>query len=44
VPWRWIGRVGGGRLVIKAAGVPVVDVLLEWIARAWRSGFEGSLG
>jgi phosphoribosylformylglycinamidine synthase len=40
VPWRFIGTVGGERLVIKAGGVSRVDVDLDRLTGAWRSGFE----
>jgi hypothetical protein len=40
VPWRWMGRVGGERLVVRRGGAPVVNLSLEQIARAWRNGFE----
>jgi phosphoribosylformylglycinamidine synthase len=39
IPWRWIGVTGGDRVVIRAAG-RVVDVAVDRIAHAWRSGFE----
>ena len=39
IPWRWIGVTGGERLVIRAAE-RVVDVAVDRIAHAWRSGFE----
>jgi phosphoribosylformylglycinamidine synthase len=40
VPWRWIGRVGGDRLVVRVDGNPAVDLDLDRMASAWRSGFE----
>ena len=40
VPWRFIGTVGGERLVIRAGGVGCVDVQLDRLTGAWRSGFE----
>jgi phosphoribosylformylglycinamidine (FGAM) synthase-like enzyme len=40
VSWRFIGTVGGERLVIKAGGVSRVDVDLDRLTGAWRSGFE----
>jgi phosphoribosylformylglycinamidine synthase len=40
VPWRWIGRVGGERLILKAGGMSLVDVDLDRIGSAWRGGFE----
>jgi phosphoribosylformylglycinamidine synthase len=40
VPWRWIGRVGSDRLVIKEGGMSVIDVSVQRIAQAWRTGFE----
>jgi len=39
VPWRWIGRVGGDRLVARIGGVPVIDLDLATCGRAWREGF-----
>jgi hypothetical protein len=39
VPWRWIGRVGGDRLVIRSGGAPAIDLALAQGAQAWRSGF-----
>jgi phosphoribosylformylglycinamidine synthase len=43
-PWRWIGRVGGDRLVMRADGVSVVDLDVDRIASAWRGGFERYVG
>ena len=40
VPWRWIGRVGGARLIVRSAGVTLVDLDVDRIAGAWRGGFE----
>jgi phosphoribosylformylglycinamidine synthase len=40
VPWRWIGRVGGDRLVIRTPGASVINLSLDRIAQAWREGFE----
>jgi len=40
VPWRWIGRTGGERLVIRRGPTVVVDVEVETLGHAWRSGFE----
>ncbi|HSE03492.1 MAG TPA: phosphoribosylformylglycinamidine synthase subunit PurL, partial [Methylomirabilota bacterium] len=40
VPWRWIGRVGGDRLILKAGGASVLEVDLDRIVSAWRGGFE----
>jgi phosphoribosylformylglycinamidine synthase len=39
IPWRWIGVTRGDRVTIRAAG-RVVDVRVDRIAHAWRSGFE----
>ena len=39
IPWRWIGMTGGDRVVIRA-GQRVVDVAVDRIVHAWRSGFE----
>jgi phosphoribosylformylglycinamidine synthase len=40
IPWRWIGLTGGERLVLRAGERVVVDLVLEQVASAWRSGFE----
>jgi len=40
LPWRWIGRVAGDRLVIRAGGRALVDVAVDRLADAWRGGFE----
>jgi phosphoribosylformylglycinamidine synthase II len=40
VPWRFIGTVGGERLVVRAGESPLVDLDLERITGAWRGGFE----
>ena len=40
IPWRWIGTTGGERLTVRAAGRVVVDVAVDRIEHAWRSGFE----
>jgi phosphoribosylformylglycinamidine synthase len=40
IPWRWIGTTGGDRLRIHLGGRTVVDVDLNQIGQAWRSGFE----
>jgi phosphoribosylformylglycinamidine synthase len=39
IPWGWIGVTGGDRVVIRAAD-RLVDVAVDRIAHAWRSGFE----
>ena len=39
IPWRWVGATGGDRVVIRTAE-RVVDVAVDRIAHAWRSGFE----
>jgi len=39
IPWRWIGTTGGERVIVRAGGV-VVDVPVDRIEHAWRSGFE----
>jgi phosphoribosylformylglycinamidine synthase len=45
VPWRWIGRVGGDRLIIRAGrDGGLVDLDLDRIASAWRGGFERYVG
>jgi phosphoribosylformylglycinamidine synthase len=40
VPWRFIGTVGGERLVVRAGGTSLVDLHLDRITVAWRGGFE----
>ena len=40
VPWRFIGTVGGERLVVGAGGTSLVDLHLDRITLAWRGGFE----
>jgi phosphoribosylformylglycinamidine synthase II len=40
VPWRWIGRVGGDRLVIRTGGASIINLSVHRIAQAWRRGFE----
>ena len=39
IPWRWIGVTGGERVVIRATP-RVIDVAVDRIGHAWRSGFE----
>jgi hypothetical protein len=40
VPWRWIGRVGGERLVVRRGGVlaPLIDLGVDRLGHEWRSG------
>jgi phosphoribosylformylglycinamidine synthase len=40
VPWRFIGTVGGERLVVRAGGTSLVDLHLDRVTGAWRGGFE----
>jgi len=40
VPWRWLGRVGGDRLVIRVGEARVIDLAVDRAAVAWRTGFE----
>jgi phosphoribosylformylglycinamidine synthase len=40
VPWRFIGTVGGERLVVRAGGTSLVDLHLDRVTLAWRGGFE----
>src|SRR5262249_2488333 len=40
IAWRWIGITGGERLSIRAAGAGGMDVAVDRIEHAWRSGFE----
>jgi phosphoribosylformylglycinamidine synthase len=44
VPWRWIGRVGGDRLVIRTGGASVINLSVARAGGAWRSGFDRYLG
>jgi hypothetical protein len=39
VPWRWIGRVGGDRLVVRRGETPLVDLTVDRLGHEWRSGF-----
>jgi phosphoribosylformylglycinamidine synthase len=39
VPWRWIGRAGGDRLVVRAGGASAINLPLTESGQAWRSGF-----
>jgi phosphoribosylformylglycinamidine synthase len=43
IPWRWIGTTGGPGLRIGIDGSTVIDVDLERIGHAWRSGLERRL-
>jgi phosphoribosylformylglycinamidine synthase len=43
VPWRWIGRAGGERIVIRSGARTRVDIGLDRIAHAWRNGFARHL-
>ena len=40
LPWRWIGRVGGGALVVTLGGAVAIAAPLDRMAHAWRAGFE----
>jgi phosphoribosylformylglycinamidine synthase len=40
LPWRWIGRVGGGALVVTRGGAVAIAAPLDRMAHAWRAGFE----
>jgi hypothetical protein len=40
IPWRWIGTTGGDRFRLQAAERVVVDVAVDRLEHAWRSGFE----
>ncbi len=40
VSWRFIGTVGGERLVVRAGGTSLVDLHLDRVTLAWRGGFE----
>ncbi len=39
VPWRFVGRVGGSRLVVRRGAAVAIDVEVERCADAWREGF-----
>ncbi len=43
VPWRWIGKVGGDRLIVRRGETPVVDLAVERLGHEWRSGFARSV-
>ena len=40
VSWRFIGTVGGERLIVRAGGTSLVDLHLDRVTLAWRGGFE----
>jgi phosphoribosylformylglycinamidine synthase len=40
IPWRWIGTTGGARLALRVETETVVDVAVDRLEDAWRSGFE----
>ena len=44
VPWRWIGRVQGERLVIRRGGQVALDVAVDRLDNEWRSGLARHLG
>ncbi len=44
VPWRWIGRVQGERLVIRRSGQVALDVAVDRLDNEWRSGLARHLG
>jgi len=44
VAWRFIGRVGGDRLRIRADERSLVDLDLDRVSGAWRGGFERHVG
>jgi len=39
IPWRWIGRVTEEGFVVAAGGATWVDLALDRIGHAWRTGF-----
>jgi phosphoribosylformylglycinamidine (FGAM) synthase-like enzyme len=43
VPWRWIGRVGGDRLIVRRGETLLVDLTVERLGHEWRSGFARSV-
>jgi hypothetical protein len=40
IPWRWIGVTGGERLRVVMADATAMDVAVDRMEHAWRSGFE----
>ena len=44
VPWRWIGRVQGERLMIQRDGQVALDVAVDRLDNEWRSGLARHLG
>jgi phosphoribosylformylglycinamidine synthase len=44
VPWRWIGRVQGERLVIRRSGQVALDAAVDRLDNEWRSGLARHLG
>ncbi|HKZ07747.1 MAG TPA: phosphoribosylformylglycinamidine synthase subunit PurL [Methylomirabilota bacterium] len=38
LPWRWIGRVEGKRLVVRRGARPVLDVDVDRMGHEWRTG------
>jgi phosphoribosylformylglycinamidine synthase len=40
IPWRWIGTTGGDRFRVRTAERMVIDVAVDRLEHAWRSGFE----
>jgi len=43
IPWRWLGATGGERLTLRVGTKTIVDVAVDRVDRAWRSGFERHL-
>src|SRR5436305_1712676 len=43
IPWRWIGTTGGERLSLRVGTTVLVDVAVDRVERAWRSGVERHL-
>jgi phosphoribosylformylglycinamidine synthase subunit PurL len=44
IPWRWIGKTGGARMVVRLGERTVVDADLAGLEAAWRNGFERHVG
>jgi phosphoribosylformylglycinamidine synthase len=40
IPWRWIGSTGGERIVMRVGDRTMVNVEVNRIGHAWRTGFE----
>jgi phosphoribosylformylglycinamidine synthase subunit PurL len=43
IPWEFIGRVGGSRLVVRRQAATLIDLPLDRIGEEWRAGFARHL-